>query len=413
MYFQHSKNNEMKILHTADWHIGKKLHKQDLAEDFELFIQWLCQTIKEQEVDVLLVSGDVFDLANPSNEAKRQYYQSLLMLKNLGLQIIITGGNHDSPAMLNAPKALLNELNVQVFGSLPDNLAEILVPVYNAKKEVELVVAAIPFLRNKDLQSAEIAKNYEERLQNLKKGIAQYYTNAAELAQANFPEIPCLAMGHLFAHGVSTSESERDIQIGNQAAVEATEFGTYFKYVALGHIHKPQQVKAEIPIHYSGSPIPLSFSEREDNKRVLLINTEENYTPISIVVPTFRKLIKLKGNLAEIEFQLNELSEHNHLPYFIEIEVIEEKYNPQIVFMLNAIMDSFQLKGYSILKHRIQFNEQQKKLGEIAQPHQNLNEMKVQDVFEKRLTESDLDAEQKKQLIAHFEVLLQEMNEIE
>jgi len=110
---------------------------------------------------------------------------------------------------------------------------------------------------------------------------------------------------------------------------------------------------------------------------------------------------------------LNELSEHNHLPYFIEIEVIEEKYNPQIVFMLNAIMDSFQLKGYSILKHRIQFNEQQKKLGEIAQPHQNLNEMKVQDVFEKRLTESDLDAEQKKQLIAHFEVLLQEMNEIE
>ena len=136
----------MKIVHTADWHIGKKLHKQDLAEDFELFINWLCLRIEDQKIDVLLISGDVFDLANPSNEAKSLYYQSLLKLKNLGLQIIITGGNHDSPAMLNAPKSILAELNVQVFGNLPEKIEDVLVPIYNAKKEVELVVAALPFL---------------------------------------------------------------------------------------------------------------------------------------------------------------------------------------------------------------------------------------------------------------------------
>ncbi|GGE35750.1 exonuclease SbcCD subunit D C-terminal domain-containing protein [Psychroflexus planctonicus] len=401
----------MKILHTADWHIGKKLHKQDLSEDFELFIQWLCKEIDEQQVDVLLVSGDVFDLANPSNEAKRLYYQSILKLRNLGLQIIITGGNHDSPSMLNAPQAILNELNVQVMGSLPEKLKEVLIPIPSKNGEIELVVAAIPFLRNKDLQSAEVAKTYEERLQNLKEAIANYYTEAAEIAQTNYPEIPCIAMGHLFTHGVSTSESERDIQIGNQAGVEASQFGNYFSYVALGHIHQPQQVKAEIPIYYSGSPIQLSFSERKDEKRVLLIDTKNGFVPTSIAVPSFRKLIKLKGNLNEIQQKLANLETNNRLTHFIEIELIEKKHNPQIVFLLNNLMENFQLAGYSIVKHRIHFEEKQKGLSEVAHPDQNLDEMKAKDVFEKRIAETELNSEQKQNLMSNFEILLQEIEE--
>lgn len=401
----------MKILHTADWHIGKKLHKQDLSEDFELFIQWLCEEIEEQQVAVLLVSGDVFDLANPSNEAKRLYYQSLLKLRNLGLQIIITGGNHDSPSLLNAPQAILNELNVQVIGSLPEKFEEVLIPIPSKNGEIELVVAAIPFLRNKDLQSAEVAKTYEERLQNLKEAIANYYTEAAEIAQTNYPEIPCIAMGHLFTHGVSTSESERDIQIGNQAGVEASQFGNYFSYVALGHIHQPQQVKAEIPIYYSGSPIQLSFSERKDEKRVLLIDIKNGFEPTSIAVPSFRKLIKLKGNLAEVEQKLMNLIPNDQLTHFIEIELIEEKYNPQIVFVLNNLMENFQTKGYSIVKHRIHFEEKQKGLSEVAHPDQNLDEMKAKDVFEKRIAETELNSEQKQNLMSNFEILLQEIEE--
>ncbi|PAM94495.1 exonuclease sbcCD subunit D, partial [Flavobacterium sp. IR1] len=97
----------MKILHTADWHIGKKLHKHDLSQDFELFIHWLTATIEKEKVDVLLVSGDVFDLANPSSEARKQYYRSLMELRRLDCKIILTGGNHDSPAMLDAPREIL------------------------------------------------------------------------------------------------------------------------------------------------------------------------------------------------------------------------------------------------------------------------------------------------------------------
>jgi len=399
----------MKILHTADWHIGKKLHKQDLTEDFSLFIQWLCEEIEQQQVEVLLVSGDVFDLANPSNEAKRLYYQSLLKLKNLGLQIIITGGNHDSPSMLNAPQAILNELNVQVVGNLPENFEDVMIPIASKHGNIEAVVAAIPFLRNNDVQSAEVAKTYEERLENLKNAIANYYTQAAELAKSNFPGVPCIAMGHLFTHGVQTSESERDIQIGNQAGVEALHFGEYFSYVALGHIHQPQQVKAKIPIYYSGSPVQLSFSERKDQKRVLLIDTKNACEPTSITVPTFRQLITLKGNIAEIEYKLMNLTPNAQLPYFIEIELVEEKYNPQIVFLLNNLMENFQTKGYTIVKHRILFQEKQKGLSAIVQPKQNLEEMKAKDVFEKRIADTELSLEQKQQLMSNFELLLQEV----
>jgi len=399
----------MKILHTADWHIGKKLHKQDLTEDFSLFIQWLCEEIEQHQVEVLLVSGDVFDLANPSNEAKRLYYQSLLKLKNLGLQIIITGGNHDSPSMLNAPQAILNELNVQVVGNLPENFEDVMIPIASKHGNIEAVVAAIPFLRNNDVQSAEVAKTYEERLENLKNAIANYYTQAAELAKSNFPGVPCIAMGHLFTHGVQTSESERDIQIGNQAGVEALHFGEYFSYVALGHIHQPQQVKAKIPIYYSGSPVQLSFSERKDQKRVLLIDTKNACEPTSITVPTFRQLITLKGNIAEIEHKLMNLTPNAQLPYFIEIELVEEKYNPQIVFLLNNLMENFQTKGYTIVKHRILFQEKQKGLSAIVQPKQNLEEMKAKDVFEKRIADTELSLEQKQQLMSNFELLLQEV----
>src|SRR5699024_995864 len=100
-----------------------------LAEDFDRFINWLINCIQEEAVDVLLVSGDVFDLANPSSAARTQYYESLLKLKKHVPHIILTGGNHDSPAMLNAPKDLLKALNFDVIGGLPDEIEQTLIPL--------------------------------------------------------------------------------------------------------------------------------------------------------------------------------------------------------------------------------------------------------------------------------------------
>ena len=109
----------MKILHTADWHIGKKLHKHYLYNDFERFISWLIAVIQEEAIELVLVSGDVFDLANPSAEARKQYYKALKQLSNLNCKLIITGGNHDSPSMLDAPREILEALNVHILGGMP------------------------------------------------------------------------------------------------------------------------------------------------------------------------------------------------------------------------------------------------------------------------------------------------------
>ena len=154
----------MKILHTADWHIGKKLQKHELKADFDLFIEWLCNTIQAEEVDLLLVSGDVFDLANPSSEARSQYYKTLLKLKNLNCKIILTGGNHDSPAMLEAPREILQQLNISVIGGLPNDISETIIPIYKDGKP-QLVVAAIPFLRDADLRKGGESTSYEDRIE--------------------------------------------------------------------------------------------------------------------------------------------------------------------------------------------------------------------------------------------------------
>jgi exonuclease SbcD len=400
----------MKILHTADWHIGKKLHKYDLLSDFELFIDWLVAFIEQEKIDVLLVAGDIFDLANPSNESKKIYYQSLVRLKNTGVEIIITGGNHDSPALLNAPKNVLKELQINVVGELPKNLKEVLIPIHNNQQKIEVVIAAIPYLRNTSLQGDEVAKTYDERVSNLRKGIQTYYQKIATIAEEKYPTIPCIAMGHLFAKGVSTSESERDIQLGNQASIEASEFGNYYSYIALGHIHKPQQVKGEIPIFYSGSPLPLSFSERVDTKRILVIDTAVSFEPISVEVPSFRKLISVSGSLSSVKEKLNALRSVSTLTDLIEIEIIENQYDPQISYQLTEFLDEFSSPKMEIVKHRIRFTEVTQKIGDVIENQLQLQEMKVQDVFDKRLEDMDLPNDKRELLKMAVDELLEEIS---
>lgn len=401
----------MKILHTADWHIGKKLHKQDLFSDFDYFIDWLVKCIQENKIDLVLVSGDVFDLANPSHEAKTQYYQSLLKLKSLGIQLIITGGNHDSPSMLNAPKKLLAEMNIHIIGGMPENPIEALIPITDQTGNVKLVVAAIPYLRNTDIQHQEIAKNYEERLERLKQGISLHFNNLAKLAKEKYSSVPCIAMGHLFAKGVSTSESERDIQIGNQAGIEASQFGNYFNYIALGHIHQPQQVKSNTPIYYSGSPIQLSFSERKDQKRVLMLDTKQGFQPISIPIPSFRKLIKIKGGFESVKNQLKTLPEPSKLKNLIEIELTEKAYQPSLTFKLNELIEAFNEPEFEIVKHRIYFEEVQNQLGDTEAKSQQLEELQAKEVFDKKLNEVNLGVKERKLVELAFTELLNEIEE--
>ncbi|TXK71168.1 exonuclease SbcCD subunit D C-terminal domain-containing protein [Mesonia sp. HuA40] len=399
----------MRILHTADWHIGKRLHKHYLYQDFDLFIGWLCDIILDEKIELVLVSGDVFDLANPSAEARKQYYQALLAIKNLNCKIIITGGNHDSPSMLDAPKELLNALDLNVIGGLPEQIEDCIITLPNSKNP-EIVVAALPFLRDADIRQASDGNTYEDRLIAIRKGIQSKFDAAANWCEKNYNGIPAIAMGHLYAAGVSTSESERDIQIGNQAAFKAEQFNTYFKYIALGHIHQPQQVHATVPTYYSGAPIQLSFSERQDEKRVLIIDTKNGFTPKSLTIPKFRNLKKITGTLEQIKDKLAKLIWQGTLTTLIEIELREENYSLQKLTELDALISDFSLPNFEIIKHRAQFSNQQLQTGDVFSNRQSLKDLKPKEVFDSLLNQESYLPEERVELRQTFDELYELLN---
>lgn len=398
----------MKILHTADWHIGKKLHKHELSDDFNLFIEWLCETIRSQKVDLVLVSGDIFDLANPSSEARKQYYQALLILQKLKVQIVLTGGNHDSPAMLNAPSELVKLLAIHIVGGLPEKIEDCIIPIKNAEGKTELVIAALPYLRDADLRQAVEGQNSEERKQALLQGIENTFKAAEEVCKSQYPAIPAVAMGHLFAAGMETSESEREIQIGNLAAFNAQRFGDYFSYIALGHIHKPQQVKAAVPTYYSGSPIPLSFSENEDKKRVLLIDTAD-FSVESLAIPVFRKLMIISGDLSNLTVKLESLAPQKGLFSLIELILKEDEYNAQKMVDFESLISDFETEGYEIVKHKVEFRHKLRGTAEIFEHTTQLEDLKPKDIFNKMIEGHAYDEASKASILDAFQELLEDI----
>ncbi|HET8838608.1 MAG TPA: exonuclease subunit SbcD, partial [Flavobacteriaceae bacterium] len=359
--------------------------------------------------DTILISGDVFDLANPSSEARQQYYRSLMRLGRLGCSLIITGGNHDSPAMLNAPAEILKELNMHVIGGMPENLEDLIIPLENKNKEVECVIAAIPYLREAYLRQANEGQTYEGRLEAIQTGIEQYFSQAAEFCKTKFSGIPAIAMGHLFATGAITSESEREIQIGNQAAFNALRFGGFFNYIALGHIHKPQQVNATNPTFYSGSPLPLSFSERNDEKRVLLLDTTETWNPKSLPIPVFRGLLKISGNLQELKNKLNSLGKPNELDSLIEVELREKQYDATKILGLDELVSTFHKPGFEIVKHRATFENQIQGTAELYKGGEQLENLNPREVFLELLSAHQYDENIENELQYAFDELLEEI----
>jgi exonuclease SbcD len=373
----------LKILHTSDWHIGKQLLKVEFTEDMDLFFNWLIETIKSEEINVLLMSGDLFDQANPSQTAMTQYYQFLKRMIPLKCKIIITGGNHDSPHVLNAPKELLHFLDIEVIGGAPENLAELFIPIeLNGEK---VVVAAVPFLRDRDIRKSVPGESYDDKMEQIKEGLKAYFGSVNAYYTTNFKDLPFVVMAHLFAQGVQTSESEREIQIGNQAGIEAAIFGDLPNYVALGHIHKPQMVGMP-HIRYSGSPISLSFSEKLDQKQVIILDIQNGKLNFeSIEIPCFRRLITLEGTLAEVKEQISKYQHQSQLVDLAEVIVKEENENVQTIRELDELLTSEAENGLQIVKGKLEFVNKIMGTSSFIGKGENVSDFKPEQLFEKRL----------------------------
>lgn len=402
----------MKILHTADWHIGKQLHRYGLDDDHRLFLEWLAVQIKERQIDLLLVSGDVFDTANPSNQALAQYYGFLRKLIGTGCQVIVTGGNHDSPGVLNAPRELLRFLDVKVVGCISADLADELIHVQTPSGE--LVVGAVPYLREVDLRRSASGQGYEERVLVVRQGIRQHYQQLADLKHEQFKNLPSVAMGHLYVNGATVSESEREIHVvGGEAAFSSEHFPAGFDYTALGHIHRPQRIADSDFTRYCGSPIMLSFSEREDAKLVLELTLEnDKITQIKpLSVPKFRELRSFKGSLDEVWAALQAYTPDTALEALVEVQVEEPHYDPQILLHYELLQQEFVKAPFEIIKPRITFQNRLRGADELFVIGTAIQDLAETEVFEKRLLAENLDPATRQTLLEAFAELLQEVQE--
>ena len=323
------------ILHTADWHLGANLYNENLEEEHQLFLDWLTtECLPEVKPQVLIISGDVFDKANPTVNARKMYFKFLAKLIDLNIkQVIITAGNHDSASMLEAPKELLEYLNIHIIGNAPGDVQELLISVIGDNNEVVAKVAAVPFLREQDVRFSQFGDNEETRETSLRKGIFDYFNAVFNAAfDSRKHGIPLICMGHLFASGVTISDSERPVQIGNLADVGADCFPEEkVDYVALGHIHRPQNVGGTNHIWYSGSPIALSFSEWSHPKslRVITLDGLKVHSE-AIEIPKFRELIRLEGTFEEVKEKEKTITNSVQLPAFLDITITELKYDSSI-----------------------------------------------------------------------------------
>ncbi|MCF8340249.1 MAG: exonuclease subunit SbcD [Chitinophagaceae bacterium] len=398
----------MRILHTADWHLGLRLYKKDLTQEHRLFFDWLINLIRERDIDVLLISGDIFDQGNPANEARVMYFSFLRDLIKYNCKVIITGGNHDSPGVLNAPKDILEMLNVHTIGNVTEDISQMVIELHH-NNQLIAVVCAIPFIREKDIYDFTVESIFENKVEQVRTGIKNIYSRIGDLVKDNY-EVPILAMGHLYAAGAELSDSERDIQVGNQSAINAEDFTDVFDYIALGHIHRPQFVAGQKHIRYSGSPIALSFSEKMDQK--LVIELEINGTEINqtnLEVPAFRKLVKFVGNLEAVKHELENYKSETLLPAYAEIEIIEETTSPALFSAVSRFVADFKSDQIELLHHRITNKNEVKSINQLTNASTTLDDLSPEMVL-MDMMESGKFADAEKQMILQAFIHINEMD---
>jgi exonuclease SbcD len=376
----------MRILHTADWHLGKYLGPYERTCEHALFLQWLLDQINRQSIDVLIVAGDVFDTGNPSNTALKQYYDFLRQVKNTCCRdVVIVGGNHDSVSTLNAPRDLLRFFNVHVIGGVPENFDEQVIEIKDDSGAIQLVVCAVPFLRDRDIRLSVPGESADERRQRINRGITEHYRNLVPyIMRYKERNIPVIATGHLFAAGAQASpDSEKDIHVGNLGQVAGDQFPAEFDYIALGHMHRPQIVNRMQHIRYPGSPVPLSFSENADSKTVLVADFADGklMTVKEILVPVSRRLIRVKGDWEKVKARLSLIeSQADELSVWIEIQVETDDY----IDNLDEQLRDIELVNSEFVFVKQIRTRQHQSISETVEETLSLNDINPLTVFKKR-----------------------------
>ena len=403
----------MKVLHTSDWHIGRTLYGRQRYEEFEAFLDWLACLIEQEGIDVLLVGGDLFDNSTPGTRAQELYYRFLCRVAaSSNRHVVVTAGNHDSPSFLNAPRELLKCLNVHVVGSASDLPADELIVIEGPDREPRLIVCAIPYLRDRDIRTAETGESIEDKERKIVEGIRAHYRRVCEAAEEKRAllkrPVPIVAMGHLFAAGGRTADGDgvRELYIGSLAQVRVDVFPTCIDYVALGHLHIPQRVGGSDFIRYSGSPLPIGFGEAGQNKCVVLVTFSGPSPQVTdIPVPRFQELKILRGDWPAIAWEIGELKSRGSKAW---LEIVYE--GGEIAGDLCARLDEA-VAGSGIEILRIKNNRVPERGLSGTGAEETLDDLDVTEVFKRCLQAHDVPEDQHPALLAAYREVIVSLQE--
>lgn len=290
----------MRFLHTADWHVGKGLQGRSRVEEHEEVLREIVSIARDREVDATLVAGDLFDGASPPPEAERVVYATLLELAKVG-PVVLVPGNHDNERRLAALRDLLGLAEVHVVPFIREEPLELEVSGRHA------MIAALPWISQRyivtaeklmSLDASELVGEFGDRLRRVVEKVTACFT----------PETVNVLVGHVTIAGGQMGGGERTAQTIFSYFIDAAAFPASAHYVALGHLHKAQSFPAKCPVHYSGAPLHLDFSDDEGPRSVNLVEAAPK-TPAHVErveLKSGRRLRTIEGSLEQLKALVNE-----------------------------------------------------------------------------------------------------------
>lgn len=403
----------MRILHTSDWHLGQHFMGKTRQAEHQAFCRWLIEQVRERQVDVVLIAGDVFDTGAPPSYAREQYNQFIVELRAAGAGLVVLGGNHDSVAMLGESRTLLAQLDTRVVPAVGTALEEQLLVLERRSGEVGAILCAIPFIRPRDVLQSQAGQSATDKQLSLQQAIQDHYQQLFSLAEQRRVELggglPIIATGHLTTVGASASESVREIYVGALEAFPTNAFPAA-DYIALGHIHRPQKVGGLEHIRYCGSPIPLSFDEARQQKEVLLVELDSIglHKVEALPVPCFQALHSLRGALADLPAQLAEVAGEGtpERPVWVEVLVSSDDYLNDLQARLATLCEGLPVEVLRIRRERGGAQP-----GLAREARETLDELNPEEVFDKRLASEELDDDLRRGLQGLHREVLAELRE--
>ncbi|MCR9205022.1 MAG: exonuclease SbcCD subunit D [Halobacteriovoraceae bacterium] len=407
----------MKILHTSDWHLGKKLYKKDRLEEQKLFLNWLLETIKEKDIQVLIIAGDIFDTAIPSTEALATFFQFIKDCENLSLEeggsllkVLAIGGNHDNPLLVETPRPFLKENFFHITGKLTlpkegETIEEWKKSyVFEVEEEgVSTCFTLLPFFRPRELVGLECStENSEEEplLQQLK----------AWLSLTKTPADHQVLIGHHLFGSFLASGSEQGVALSGLDSLPLSMFSDY-DLLCLGHIHKKQVVKNEKPFAiYCGSPFPLRFSESNQKSCEFFEISEKEIVNKQITIPLFRGLFRVSCKKEDVLDQISNLLSNNKAhpttPHFLELELLIDKPEPNLIDKIREDLKDFPLVLLNFFT-KIEGKEEKEK----TLTYQQISNTTTIELFKLYLDTLNVDDEKNKILTETLSSCLQELRE--